>query len=104
MGGYSAIKSWVTSYTPRASNSELRHRSQGRGAVSGLGAYRIPRTRDQHRFNSAFLWLDADRLVADCLDDAAAGKVIPIPSKRYKVLMTICEHLPTVPCEPSPAR
>ena len=40
------------------------------------------------------LWLDADRLVADCLEDAAAGKVISIPSKRYKVLITICEHLP----------
>jgi hypothetical protein len=41
-----------------------------------------------------FLWLDADRLVADCLDDAAAGKVISIPSKRFKVLMVICKHLP----------
>ena len=40
------------------------------------------------------LWLDADRLVAACLKDAEAGKVISIPSKRYKVLITICEHLP----------
>jgi hypothetical protein len=40
------------------------------------------------------MWLDANRLVADCLADATAGKVISIPSKRYKVLLTICEHLP----------
>jgi short-subunit dehydrogenase len=40
------------------------------------------------------LWLDADRLVADCLDDVAAGKVISIPSRRYKMLITIFEHLP----------
>ena len=40
------------------------------------------------------LWLDPDRLVADCLKDVAAGKVISIPSKRYKALITICEHLP----------
>jgi uncharacterized protein len=41
-----------------------------------------------------FLWLDANRVVAACLKDADAGKVISIPSKRYKVLMTISEHLP----------
>ena len=42
----------------------------------------------------SLMWLDADRLVADCLEDASAGKVISIPSKRYQLMITICEHLP----------
>jgi NAD(P)-dependent dehydrogenase (short-subunit alcohol dehydrogenase family) len=73
----------------------VRHRSQGHGAVSWLGAHRVPPAgQHQHQLHSVGLWLDADRLVADCLQDAAAGKVISIPSKRYKILMTICVHLP----------
>ena len=33
------------------------------------------------------MWLDADALVAECLKDVAAGKVISIPSFRYKVMI-----------------
>jgi hypothetical protein len=32
--------------------------------------------------------------VDDCLKDAAAGKVISIPSKRYKILITLVDHAP----------
>jgi uncharacterized protein len=95
MGGYSAIKSWVTSYTESLAN-ELH----GTGVMVVALCPGWVRTEFHERAEinigsiPPFLWLDADRLVADCLDDAAAGKVISIPSKRYKVLMTICEHLP----------
>jgi uncharacterized protein len=95
MGGYSAIKSWVTSYTEGLAN-ELH----GTGVKVVALCPGWVRTEFHERANinissiPPFLWLDADRLVADCLDDAAGGKVISIPSKRYKVLMTICEHLP----------
>jgi uncharacterized protein len=95
MGGYSAIKSWVTSYTEGLAN-ELH----GTGVKVVALCPGWVRTEFHERANinissiPPFLWLDADRLVADCLDDVAGGKVISIPSKRYKVLMTICEHLP----------
>jgi uncharacterized protein len=95
MGGYSAIKSWVTSYTESLAN-EL-HGTGVRVMALCPGWVRTEfHERAEINIGSIppFLWLDADRLVADCLDDAAAGKVISIPSKRYKVLMTICEHLP----------
>ena len=95
MGGYSAIKSWVTSYTEGLAN-ELH--GTGVKVVALCPGWVRTEFHERAEINIGsippFLWLDADRLVADCLNDAAAGKVISIPSKRYKVLMTICEHLP----------
>ncbi|HJY45793.1 MAG TPA: SDR family NAD(P)-dependent oxidoreductase [Propionibacteriaceae bacterium] len=95
MGGYSAIKSWVTSYSESLAN-ELH--GTGVKVVALCPGWVRTEFHERAEINMSsippFLWLDADRLVADCLDDAAAGKVISIPSKRYKVLMTICEHLP----------
>ena len=95
MGSYSAIKSWVTAYTESLAN-ELH----GTGVnVTALCPGWV-RTEFHERANINIgsvpdpLWLDADRVVTECLDDAAAGKVISIPTKRYKVLITICEHLP----------
>jgi uncharacterized protein len=95
MGSYSAIKSWVTSYSESLAN-ELH--GTGVKVVALCPGWVRTEFHERAEINMSsippFLWLDADRLVADCLDDAAAGKVISIPSKRYKVLMTICEHLP----------
>jgi len=95
MGGYSAIKTWVTAYTESLAN-ELH----GTGVKVTALCPGWVRTEFHERANinissiPSVLWLDSDRLVADCLADAAAGKVISIPSKRYKVLMGICELLP----------
>ena len=95
MGAYSAIKSWVTSYTESLAN-ELH----GTGVKVVALCPGWVRTEFHERANinvgwiPAFLWLDADQLVVDCLADAAGGKVISIPSKRYKALMMICEQLP----------
>jgi len=95
MGSYSAIKTWVTAYTESLAN-ELH----GTGVKVTALCPGWVRTEFHERANinissiPSALWLDADRLVADALADAADGKVISIPSKRYKVLMTICEHLP----------
>jgi uncharacterized protein len=95
MGSYSAIKTWVTAYTESLAN-ELH----GTGVKVTALCPGWVRTEFHQRAEinissiPSILWLDADRLVADCLEDSADGKVISIPSKRYKLLMTICEHLP----------
>ena len=95
MGAYSAIKAWVTSYTEGLAN-ELH----GTGVKIVALCPGWVRTEFHERANinvgwiPAFLWLDADQLVADCLADAAQGKVISIPSMRYKALTMICGQLP----------
>ena len=41
-----------------------------------------------------FLWLEADRLVRDCLDDVRAGKVVSVPGAQYKALVGALQVLP----------
>ena len=40
------------------------------------------------------MWLHADRLVRDCLDDVRAGKVISVPGPQYKLLVGMSELAP----------
>jgi short-subunit dehydrogenase len=95
MGSYSAIKAWVTTYTESLAN-ELH--GTGVRVTALCPGYVRTEFHERAGINMGSLpqlmWLDADRLVADCLNDAAAGKVVSIPSKRYKAMITICEHLP----------
>lgn len=95
MGSYSAIKSWVSVYTESLAN-ELR----GTGVQVTVLEPGWVRTEFHERAaikTSAIpeqLWLDADRLVTDCLADVDRHKVISLPSKRYKALMFVAQHLP----------
>lgn len=95
MGSYSAIKAWVTTYTEALSNelagSGVRVTVLCPGWVhtefherAGINASKIP----------AALWLEPDDLVRQALVDFDAGKVISLPSLRYKVLMSLARHAP----------
>jgi uncharacterized protein len=95
MGNYSAIKAWVTAYTESLAN-ELH--GSGVNVTALCPGYVRTEFHQRAKINISsipeLLWLDVNRLVADCLQDAAAGKVISIPSKRYKVMIGIVERLP----------
>jgi short-subunit dehydrogenase len=95
MGSYSAIKAWVTSYTEGLAN-ELRDTGV-RVTVLCPGWVRTEFHERADIRTSKIpeqLWLDADRLVADCLDDVERSRVISIPSKRYRALMFAVRHAP----------
>ena len=95
MGGYSALKAFVGVYTESLAN-ELR----GTGVTVTLLAPGWVRTEFHERAEigtgkiPGFLWLQADDLVAACLRDVAAGKVVSIPSKRYQALIFAARHAP----------
>jgi short-subunit dehydrogenase len=95
MGGYSAVKAWVTTYTEGLAN-ELR----GTGVQVTALCPGWVRTEFHQRADIGtakipdWMWLDADRLVAECLDDVEHFRVISIPSKRYQTLMFAARHLP----------
>jgi short-subunit dehydrogenase len=95
MGSYSAIKAWVTAYTEglavELSGSGVTATALAPGWVrtefherAGIGVSKIPEP----------LWLEADELVEHALADAAAGKVISIPSARYRALIFLARHAP----------
>jgi uncharacterized protein len=93
--GYSAIKTWVTAFSEGLSN-ELHKTGVTVTALcpgwvhtefhsrAGISKGGIP----------SWMWLDSEKLVRSALRDAERGRVISIPSVRYKVLMWIVRHLP----------
>ncbi|HEY9291042.1 MAG TPA: SDR family NAD(P)-dependent oxidoreductase [Microlunatus sp.] len=95
MGLYSAIKSWVTTYTESLAGelhgSGVRVTALLPGWVrtefhqrAGINASKIPDA----------LWLDAEPLVRQALIDFDRGKVLSLPSTRYKILMGVAQRAP----------
>lgn len=94
-GNYSAIKAWATTYTEGLAN-ELRGTGVGVTALcpgwvrtefherAGITAHTLP----------DIVWIDVDRLVRECLEDAAKGKVISIPTKRWATAIFLGRHAP----------
>ncbi len=95
MGGYSAIKAWVTTYSEGLAN-EL----SGTGVTVTALCPGWVRTEFHERADirvskiPGAMWLDADALVAECLQDVERGKVISIPTKRYQALIFAARHAP----------
>jgi len=94
-GTYSASKAWVTSFT-----ETLAHELAGSGVSATALCPGFTHTEmherahlDMSRLPNA-MWLEADRLVRDCLDDVRAGKVISIPGVKYKVIAGIAQLAP----------
>jgi short-subunit dehydrogenase len=94
-GNYSAIKAWVTTFTEGLAN-ELKGTGIQVTALcpgwvrtefherAGIGASSIPN----------LMWLDAEQLVAACLRDVKRGKMISIPTVRYRALIWMARHAP----------
>ncbi len=95
MGGYSAIKTWATAYT-EALASQLR----GTGVTVTALCPGWVRTEFHQRaaIDSSKIpdpmWVDVDEVVEGCLADVAKGKVISIPTGRYKGLIFLARHAP----------
>jgi len=95
MGGYSAIKAWVTSYSEGLA-VELR----GSGVrVTALCPGWV-RTEFHERANirtssiPSALWVDVDLTVEKAIRDSDRGKVISIPTARFTTLIWLARHIP----------
>jgi len=95
MGTYAAAKAWVTAFT-----ETLAHELSGSGVSATALCPGFTRTEMHERANLDVsrlpnaMWLEADRLVRDCLEDVKAGKVISIPGVQYKVIAGIAQLAP----------
>jgi short-subunit dehydrogenase len=95
-GTYSAAKAYVTSLSEWA---DLTYRPQGVRVMALLPGF--TRTEFHERMSvrpdsaPSWMWLDADRLVAEALHDLERGRTISIPSRRYKVLAGLARYTPS---------
>lgn len=94
-GGYSAIKAYAKVYSEGLAN-EL----DGTGVTVTALCPGWVRTEFHERASIAvsaipdWVWVPADRVARETLADAEAGKVISIPTKRWKVARFALEAMP----------
>jgi len=94
-GSYAAIKAWVTSYT-QALAIELR--PEGVRVTAVLPGW--VRTEWHERAGvergslPSWLWVEPELVVRVALRDSARGRVVSIPSVRYRVIGWFIRHLP----------
>lgn len=95
MGAYSAIKSFIRVWSDSLAIEVGKHGVQVVSFIPGW-----VRTEFHERSGVAtssipsWLWLDADRVVAECLEDVDKGKTTSTPSKRFKAIGFLARHLP----------
>lgn len=94
-GTYSAHKAWGLSL---ARSLTARYRSEG--VVVSAVAPGFTRTEFHQRMKMdvagvpEWMWLRADRVVADALRAAERGRAVSIPSMRYKALVAVASLTP----------
>ncbi|GAA4984004.1 SDR family NAD(P)-dependent oxidoreductase [Kineococcus glutinatus] len=94
-GHYSAAKAYVALLT-----ETLHQELSGTGVTATAVAPGFVRTEFHARAGmksggtDSPAWLDADEVVRVSLDDAFAGKVLSVPTKRYKALMGVLDVVP----------
>jgi len=95
MGGYSAVKAWVTCYSESLAN-ELG----GTGVTVTALCPGFVRTEFHERADLRMSsmpevgWVDVDELVLTALDDVARGRVISVPTARYAAVVQLARHAP----------
>ncbi|MHB1475847.1 MAG: SDR family NAD(P)-dependent oxidoreductase [Dermatophilaceae bacterium] len=95
MGTYAVAKGWCTAFT-----ETLAHELTGSGVSATALCPGFTHTEMHERAKvdmsklPKVMWLEADRLVRDCLDDVKAGKVISVPGVQYKLIVGMTQLAP----------
>jgi uncharacterized protein len=95
-GTYSAAKAYVVRFSEWA-----HHEYASRGVTVTALCPGFVRTEFHERMDvspdsaPSFLWLDADALVREALEDVDAGKALSVPSLRYKAIVGAARLVPT---------
>jgi short-subunit dehydrogenase len=95
MGGYSAIKAWVTTYSEALAGELMPYGVTVTALCPGYVRTEFHQ-RASIRTGSVPkpMWVDLDEVVAEALEDVAKGKIISIPTRRFKVMIFAARHFP----------
>jgi uncharacterized protein len=93
-GTYSAAKAWVNSFSRWAAHE---YGAQGVTVMALCPGFVKTEfhERMQVKRGSGVLWLEPERLVREALQDYDEGKVISIPTRRYRTIVRISRLVPT---------
>lgn len=94
-GTYGAAKAWGVSFSRFAN---LRYGPRGVKVTAVCPGFVHTEFHERMGANMSgvkpWMWLNAERVVREGLDDNAAGKAVSIPSKRYTTLMALARLVP----------
>jgi short-subunit dehydrogenase len=95
-GTYSAAKAYVNRFSEWAHNEYGPQGVQVMALCPGFVKTEFHERLGIDRDQSAprWMWLEADRLVADAISDFEKGRTYSIPSKRYKAIVTASRIVP----------
>ncbi|MEW6720515.1 MAG: SDR family oxidoreductase [Thermodesulfobacteriota bacterium] len=94
-GTYSAAKAWATTFTV-----SLAGQLAGTGVAATVLCPGYVRTEFQQRagvdvsYLPGWVWLDAEELVDRCLEDVRRGRMVSVPSLRYKAMVFFLRRFP----------
>ncbi|MDQ1286706.1 MAG: uncharacterized protein QG622_271 [Actinomycetota bacterium] len=92
---YSAAKAWAEIFT-----TSLAIELEGTGVTATALCPGLVRTEFHRRAEidmthlPAWVWLDADRVVRECLADVRRGRMVSVPSVRYRAGVALVRRLP----------
>jgi short-subunit dehydrogenase len=98
--GYCSTKTWINSFTEglylelKSTDSPVRVQALCPGFV--LSEFHDTAGMDRAKLAPAAWWLSAESVVAESLEGLDRGKLIVIPSVRYKALVWILNRIPKV--------
>ncbi|WP_026077364.1 SDR family NAD(P)-dependent oxidoreductase [Brevibacterium senegalense] len=93
-GTYSAVKSAAMLVTEALATELADTRVTVTAVLPGFVTTEFHDRMRVRRAGPSWLWLDAERVVADSLRDARRGRIISVPSARYKAVYAAAQLVP----------